>query len=419
MTAILDALLEGTGDLVCLHDREGRFITANEAYSAAVGVPVSSLLGRMPGEVFPGSEAVTAEAASRRALLTGQPVETEEPLGAGVTRRWFSVRRIPYRDSGSRVLGTICISRDVTERHLAFSRLEEQERRFRGLVDAMPLAIWLIDRRQRVMFQNRVHRETFGAAVEGCSCYMALHGGLQACDNCPMDQVVDGETPRRAAWRSPKTDKVFDIHAVPYPARDCEPGVLEILVDVTDRERAESQLRESQRLESLGGLAAGIAHDFNNILAGIIGYAQLGEQRAESMADLQDPFVQIRAVAERGAELTRKILAFSRRQPLKPVPLDLNALVQGLQPMLVPLVHGMVGLRFDLGRHVWAVVADRGQVEQVLFNLCVNAVEAMATGGVLTVTSRNVSAAEMSRALGTEFRGNGVEVAVQDTGQGG
>ena len=295
--------------------------------------------------------------------------------------------------------------------------LSDNRVRLAALVDALPLAIWYMDEDRRVRFQNAAHRTAFGEAHAGDKCHLSMMGSAVPCDDCPMERVRRGETVRKAGWRSPRNDRSYDVLNVPMNLGG-EFGHLEILIDATERAMAEMHLRETQRLESLGSLAAGVAHDFNNILAGIIGYSQLGEQRAGEQEDLADPFRQIHAVADRGAELTRKILAFSRRQPLRMAPLDSNALIEGLDVILRPLLGNLVTVRNDLGNPVWAVMGDRGQLEQVLFNLCVNAVEAMPAGGMLTLATRNVDPVEMARLAGNGGAVGGVEFRVTDTGTG-
>jgi signal transduction histidine kinase len=286
-----------------------------------------------------------------------------------------------------------------------------------AFIDSMPIPIWVIDAEHRIRFQNRAQREAFGALPQGSQCFSSVFGQETPCPGCGRPESAPGGTVRRAGWQPTGHDRCYDVVCVGFPVGG-QSGRLAVLLDVTERARSEAQLRQTQKLESLGGVAAGIAHDFNNVLAGIIGYAQLGEQRAASSTDLADPFRQIRQIAERGAELTRKILAFGRRQPLRIAPVDLNRIAHDLKPMLDPLAGTTVTVNYELQDHLWAVMGDRGPIEQVLFNLCVNAVEAMPGGGVLTVATRNLENPEVSRLLPASVHPRGVALTVTDTGTG-
>lgn len=233
----------------------------------------------------------------------------------------------------------------------------------------------------------------------------------------------------RREWRDPRTDRTYDVITVPYDAISGERQRVEVFFEITERVQTEAQLRQTQRLDSLGSLAPGIAHDFNNILAGIIGYSQLGLQRSDPDSDSAHVFEQIGQIAERGAELTRKILAFSRLQALKVTALDINNLILGMRTMLVSLAGDRVEVVLDLADGLWAVQGDESQIEQVLLNLCVNAVEAMPGGGRLTIRTRNVEGESLRKVLASApylsltpsthpVPTHGVLIEVSDTGHG-
>ena len=190
-------------------------------------------------------------------------------------------------------------------------------------------------------------------------------------------------------------------------------------VDVSDRIELELQLRQVQKLESIGQLAAGVAHDFNNILTAILGYTELivesfpdGDQRR---ADLID----VIAAARRGTSLTRQLLTFSRRQVLDPKSVDLNGIVEDLRPMLRRLIGERIELQAKLGPRLSHVWADTGQLDQMIMNLAVNARDAMPSGGRLIIETANVELAEsLVGAHATVPPGRYVRLAVSDTGIG-
>jgi len=181
----------------------------------------------------------------------------------------------------------------------------------------------------------------------------------------------------------------------------------------------EEQMRQAQKMEAVGRLAGGVAHDFNNILTAILGYADLldGEVPAEGAA--REDLREIRHAAERAASLTKQLLAFSRKQVLTPVVLDLNDVVRGVEGMLGRVIGEDVRLRLRLAAELPRVRADRGQLEQVLMNLAVNARDAMPYGGALTLETGPARVDEAAAALRPGLRaGDYARIAISDTGTG-
>ncbi|NOZ02181.1 MAG: PAS domain-containing protein, partial [Deltaproteobacteria bacterium] len=221
--------------------------------------------------------------------------------------------------------------------------LQKSSTKLKSVVDGIPLAIWIIDSDHRVDFQNEAHAAAFGRSPEGGRCFALVHGRDEPCESCRLSECIEGRS-LRYEWRDPGSGRTYDILNAPYRTTDGRPCQMSIFIDVTQRVEAVAQLRQTQRLESLGSLSAGIAHDFNNVLAGVIGYAQLGSQRSQTNDESLDLFQQITSIAERGADLTRKILAFSRRQTLKVRPVDVNAVVEDMRTMIRPLAGDRVRL---------------------------------------------------------------------------
>ena len=164
--------------------------------------------------------------------------------------------------------------------------------------------------------------------------------------------------------------------------------------DLTERQKLEAQLRQAQKMEAVGLLAGGIAHDFNNILTTILGYGELTSSTLAPDSPLKANLEEIRGAAERAANLTRQLLAFSRKQVLQPRVLDLNATVEGLDRMLRRLIGENIILASAFAPDLWPVKADPGQIEQVVMNLAVNARDAMPGGGRLTLESANIDVDE-------------------------
>ncbi|HJW14445.1 MAG TPA: ATP-binding protein, partial [Thermoanaerobaculia bacterium] len=161
------------------------------------------------------------------------------------------------------------------------------------------------------------------------------------------------------------------------------------MIDITERKRLEEQFRQAQKMEAIGRLAGGVAHDFNNILTAILGYSDLLGASLSASNPLREEVEEIRKAAERAAALTRQLLAFGRRQVLILEVLDLNLLVREMERMLRRVIGEDIEIRTRYDPELGRVRADRGQLEQVLINLIINARDAMPSGGTITIETGN------------------------------
>ncbi len=189
--------------------------------------------------------------------------------------------------------------------------------------------------------------------------------------------------------------------------------------DVTERRVLEQQLRQSQKMEAVGRLAGGIAHDFNNLLMVISGYSEFLLERLGAEPHLRGPAQEIAGAADRASSLTRQLLAFSRKQMLAPRIVNLNDVVTENIKMLTRMIGEDIDLVMVPGPNLWSVRADAGQIDQVIMNLAVNARDAMASGGKLTIETSNVTLdQDYARSHAPLPAGDYVMVAISDTGEG-
>ena len=198
-----------------------------------------------------------------------------------------------------------------------------------------------------------------------------------------------------------------------------EESVIWIARDVSERKAMEGQLRQAAKMEAVGRLAGGVAHDFNNLLTAISTNADLALSAVAGQGDVREELAQIKRAAERATTLTRQLLAFSRKQMLEPRVLDLNAAVREASHLLARLIGEDVQLVTHLDPDTWPVVADAGQLTQVVMNLAVNARDAMPNGGVLAITTGNIAVTEplAARQHGLPV-GEYVVLTMRDTGDG-
>jgi len=293
----------------------------------------------------------------------------------------------------------LVLARDVTEQVEMEEALRRSEERYRAIVNTTPnVAIEGYDRAGRVLFWNEAAERVFGWSEKealGKTLDELILDPPAAAEFLEVLRIVEetGSPFGPSEWRFRRKDgkegvvfsTVFSI-----PARGGAREFVCMDVDVTDRKMLERELLQAQKLESVGRLAGGIAHDFNNLLTAILGYAELAGRAVGGNPRAAAWVAEIRSAAERAAGLTRQLLAFARRQVIEPTVVDLNELTSTLESMLRRVIGEDIELRTELGAERPTVRADRGQLEQVLLNLAVNARDAMPGGGSLVIRTRNV-----------------------------
>jgi PAS domain S-box-containing protein len=297
--------------------------------------------------------------------------------------------------------------------------------RLEAVVDSAPLAILTIDLTGLVKTWNPAATLLFGwpsdevvgrplptIPAAGQAAYEGLLSGYQR-----AEAVTNIETTRRR-----KDGSLVDVVLSAAPILDSHGrplGALGVYADITQRKQLEQQLRQAQKMEAIGQLAGGVAHDFNNLLTVIGGRSSLllqtmpPDDRARRSVEL------IERTSERAAGLTRQLLAFSRKQVLAPKALDLNTLVDGVMPMLRRLIGEQIEVVVVPGRDVGHVMADAGQMEQVVMNLVVNARDAMPEGGMVKIeTGCQAVQGDRLHSQGQVPPGQYITLTVQDTGTG-
>lgn len=195
-------------------------------------------------------------------------------------------------------------------------------------------------------------------------------------------------------------------------------GVIGAVRDVTEYRHMEARLRQSQKMEAIGTLAGGVAHDFNNLLMVISGYGSVLADAVQGDPKLSGHVDQVLKASERAASLTRQLLAFSRKQTIQPTPLHLNQIIAGIEKLLHRLIGEDIKIATNLAPDLGVVLADTGQMEQVILNLAVNARDAMPKGGELVFETRNVELGDAIGSANSLKPGRYIEFLVKDTGAG-
>lgn len=297
------------------------------------------------------------------------------------------------------------------------------------LADLLPQTVFETDVEGRLTFMNRAGLVAFGITHQGLAAGVSLPSlfreALPAVLEAPPDAEGSPAPVEMTAVGADGTASDVLVYVSLRREGGRAAGVRGIMVDVTERRQAaerqsrlEEQLRQSQKMESIGRMAGGVAHDFNNLLTAILGNIDLALMDAHLPPRAVESLKEIEKISERAASLIQKLLSFSRKQMIAPRALDLNALLSDMQPMLERLIGEDVRLAVVLQPCRW-VMADPGQVEHVLVNLVVNARDAMKNGGCLTVETRMVQVGSEHCLSHVDARaGQFVVLVVSDTGCG-
>jgi PAS domain S-box-containing protein len=300
--------------------------------------------------------------------------------------------------------------------------LKRSERDYRGLFEhAHDAIIILSPEDERVLDVNRRACEIYGLSREE---FVGTSMVTLTRDITPgkhyiqkmLDSSGDLEF-ESVQYRRDGSELFLEVNASLVTYKD-QPAILSINRDITERRQLEEQLRQVQKMESVGTLAGGIAHDFNNLMTAVIGYSTMLMKELDPKDSIYEDLGEIKKAADRAAALTRQLLAFSRKQLLQPTVLNLNGIVTDISKMLERLIGDHIELVKELDRSLWMIEVDPGQIEQVLVNLAVNARDAMPEGGRLTINTINVElAGAYCRHLGIA-PGEYIMLTVSDTGCG-
>ena len=415
-------LFENALDIIFLCDLQGRFLSLNKTAQAFFNRPMDpdqplELRRLLTPESLPLLDQVV------KRLLAGDtlpPVEFSVRRDHDGNSTLEATLRLIHHDGAQS--GLECIARDITER----KKLEDKLRQLSRATEQSPAAIFLTDTRGNLEYANPKFTKLTGYAlteIVGQNTRLLKSGEtLPETYQDLWETILAGGEWQGELHDRKKNGEHFWVHASISPITNNEGVIthfLSVSEDITERRQLEERLRHSQKMESVGQLASGVAHDFNNILTVIQGHASLLLLEPEIAPGMADSARQIRDSAGRAADLTRQLLAFSRKQVMKAVVLDLNRLLANLSDMLRALLGEHIELRLRQERELPPIHADTTMMEQVVMNLAVNARDAMPRGGTLGIaTFRHTVAPSPGPVSGDLPAGLYVGLRVTDTGCG-
>lgn len=432
-------LVENANSIILRWGVDGTISFMNEFGLRFFGYREDELLGKsVLGTIVPDTESAGRDLVTMMRDITQNPDryannENENTRKDG-TRMWIRWTNKPVMDAEGRLLEVFSVGSDITDRKLAEEALQRSAREIEDLYDNAPCGYHSLDKNGVFVRINDTELKWLGYSKEEVLGKKSF-----------SDVIVPSDRERFAAefarfkergWVSDiefemvrKDGAVFRVLLNAVAIKDEQGNYIasrSTVLDITqykqveeEKDRLEEQLRQSQKIEAIGLLAGGVAHDLNNLLSPILGYSELMLQ-GEGLSDgHRRDLGEIAKAGGRARELVRQLMAFGRKQTLDVRPLDMNEIVNGFQPLLRRTLRENIRIELNLAQSVRTVNADRGQVEQVLMNLVVNAQDAMPGGGVLTIETADVVLDEDYTTAYPEVEpGSYALLTVSDTGMG-
>lgn len=432
----LRILIQTIPALVWMKDADGIYLVCNSRFERFFGAGESEIIGKTDYDFVDSELADFFRANDRKAIEAGSPSINEEWITYADDghRELLETIKTPVQDAEGRLIGVIGIARDITEQRMAEDELKNERLRFKNLVDSVDGIVWEAEaatftftyvsrQAERLLgypleewcrpgfWRNHLHPDDREWAFNYCSDH--------------ADRQEDHDLEYRFIAQDGRTVWLHDI--VTVVGEEDQPRWLRgIMVDTTgkkleetEKQKLEAQLRQAQKMEAIGRLAGGVAHDFNNKLAVILGYVEMAQRAGIASERYRTYLGQVMKAAGQARDITRQLLAFSRQEMITPRVLDLNDVVRDSQQGLCRFIGEDIRFEIRLAEKLWPINMDPGQVDQVIMNLVVNARDAMADGGLLTIETGNVTIDSAYMPENQDIvAGEYVQLTVSDTGCG-
>jgi PAS domain S-box-containing protein len=387
---------------IAITDPAGNIVESNARAAALLGISQDEQEARrIDGEQWrlirpDGTSMPAEEYAGVRALREKRPVKNVE---MGIVKpdaaiAWINVTAAPLLLEN---YGLVITYNDITDRKEAEDALKNREYLLNKVFDVLPIGLWFADENGKLIRGNPAGVKIWGAeptvpteqygvfkarrlpsgeeiAPDDWALAHTIREGVTIVDELLEIDSFDGKKKTILNYTAPVLDDLGNIQ-----------GAIVVNQDITEREQLHTQLRQAQKMESIGRLAGGVAHDFNNMLSVILGHTEMALEETDLAAPLYASLQAVQHAAERSAALTRQLLAFARKQTVAPKIIDLNETVEGMLKMLRRLIGEDVDLLWKPGRSIRPVKIDPSQIDQLLANLCVNARDAIAGVGKVTI----------------------------------
>ncbi|MBW1780240.1 MAG: PAS domain-containing protein [Deltaproteobacteria bacterium] len=436
---LFKSIADNSPAVIGAKDLDGRYIYVNKEYSRLFNLPFDAFIGKSDSELFPVEIANKFREADIDVQKSLRSIMIEEnALVRGEIRKFMSLK-FPIMDKLGHLYATGIIATDITERTQAGKELKNINEKYRHSLDLMHYvisharsAIAVHDKDLNYIYVSDRYLEEYGVKGEkviGRHHYEVFPDLPQKWrdvhQRCLKGEVLSAEEDPYAR----------DDGTVEWTRWECRPwyendesigGIIVYTEVITDRKRQEeerlklqNQLQQAQKMESVGRLAGGVAHDFNNMLGAIIGHAELASLEVDSTSPTFAHLQEILKAAQKSSGLTKQLLAFARKQTVRPRVIDLNQTILQMIKMLQRLIGEEIELKWLPSEDLWSIKIDPTQVDQILANLAVNAHDAIEGTGVLTIETANTYLDKSCFSRQTGFMpGEFVQLTVTDTGSG-
>jgi len=424
----IENALNSIKDIFFVFDLKGRFLRWNKTMNAVTGYLDTEIAMMTVTDFFLKDDWKRVS----EAILEGVKEGSVTVEAIGVTK---DGRQIPYEFSASLLhnsqgepIGISGVGRDIAERKKAEDTLRESEERFRQIAESAKELIWEVNCEGLYTYASNAVEEMLGYKPED------IVGKKHYYDFFPPDkreqmkrEVLDSFAIKKtfikyANLNVNKNGRLILLETSGLPILDGRGdlvGYRGVDVDVTEQRKLEDQLRHSQKMEAIGTLASGIAHDFNNILNVIMGYGVMVMDTLDAGSHAKEDMNEVLIAADRAADLTKRLLVFSRKRVDEVNPVNINEIILGVKKMLIRIIMESIEFDLDLADRPLIVLADAGAMENVMINLVANARDAMPEGGRLTIgTGIEEVDGEYVAAYGYGTSGRYALITVVDTGLG-
>ncbi|HEY4135880.1 MAG TPA: PAS domain S-box protein [Alphaproteobacteria bacterium] len=419
--------IENLSEGFALYDSEDRLVVCNTRYQEIYGHAVHGLTR---GASF---EALLRECVKHSIISEAKGNEEE-----WISRRMAQHRNLPnvqevkrkgrwlqVRERADKEGGTMILVLDIHEQKVAELQRQSLAARLQRMFDDMPAGCILLDPDRQILDWNPMAERIFGfskAEALGRSPFdLIVPPELRTEVEVNISRLCDGESVTTTSHSNlTKDGRTVTCEWINTRLSDGDgrcAGIISMVRDISEKRIAEEKLRQTTRMEAIGQLTGGIAHDFNNLLQVVIGNSEILIDALADTPQLQRWASMTKEAADRGAELTLRLLAYSRRQTLEPVQLDLNGVVDDLMPLLERSLGASVAVTTSLAADPWSARLDRAQIDQALLNLILNARDAMPNGGTLRIETANVQL-DAAETASDAKPGDFILVSVTDSGTG-
>jgi len=425
---------EASADHYWQTDAEHRYSYLSPSYQETVEQPIASLIGQ------PARNATDINFQNQKAWRHIQArMQRQQPFRDNIYQRqgaspgqslWIRASGIPFYNDKDEFQGYRGVSTDITAEVTAREAAEQSDRRFFEALENVPDMVALYDPDDRLIYLNAGARqrffEIFGGDFLGSTfeefCRAGLRHGLILADEDSEEEwlrkIVQRHRHPRGAFRAHINDDPSRWYEI-REHRTPDGGVLSIWIDITDTMLQDEQLRQAQKMETLGQLTGGLAHDFHNLLAIVLGNLDFAQRAAGGNDKLMQRLQRAEYAAKRGVALTRRLLSFSRQSQEASRPHNINMIIDGLGELLEKSITQQVSLSLELADDLWPTEVDPGDLEDMLVNMVLNARDAMPHGGEVTIKTENaVLDTDAAPDLRDMPPGDWVKLTVRDDGEG-